>query len=134
MAWNIHNEDFIQNINQISLLKLRASYGCTGSDNLPSFTYLSYYNGGSYYDDKYGNLVNGLDITGVPNPNIKWESTKQLDLGLEFGLFDSRLTVEIVYFNKKTSDIILFVPVTGETGSANWSTNVADVSNKGWNL
>ena len=134
LAWNIHHEDFMKDIEQVSRLKLRASYGRTGSDNLPSFTYLPYYNSGSYYDNNLGLGVNGLDIAGVPNPDIRWESTDQLDLGLEFGLFDSRLTAEIVYFEKNTSDIILYVPVTGETGSSSWSTNVADVSNKGWEV
>lgn len=133
VAWNMHNENFIKAIPKINQLKLRASLGKTGQDNLPAFTYLAYYqsldNGDSFY-----NGVNGIAISGVPNTGIKWETTNQLDLGLEFGLFDSRLNGEIVYFEKKTSDIILLVPITAETGSSYWQSNIADVSNKGWEI
>ena len=133
LAWNVHNENFLSDNEIISQLKLRASLGRTGSDNLPAFSYLVNYkslNGtDSYYDD-----VNGIAVDGVPNLDIKWEQTDQLDLGLEFGLFNNRLNAEVVYFEKKTSGIILFVPVPAETGFANWNTNIADVSNTGWEI
>jgi TonB-linked SusC/RagA family outer membrane protein len=133
IAWNMHNERFLKGNPIINQLKLRASIGRTGQDNLPSFTYLAYYqsldNGDSFY-----NGVNGIAVPGVPNTDIKWETTDQLDLGVEFGLFNYRLTGEIVYFEKKTSDIILLVPIPAETGSSSWRANVADVSNTGWEI
>lgn len=127
LAWNVHNEDFLKENPVIDQLKLRASMGRVGSDNLDSFTYLAYYQSGSRYDGK-----SGLTVTGVPNTGIRWEATDQLDLGLEFSLFNSRLTGEIVYYEKNTSDIILNSPIPSETGSQSWNTNIADVSNKGW--
>ncbi|WP_163410261.1 SusC/RagA family TonB-linked outer membrane protein [Flavobacterium ajazii] len=131
LAWNMHNEDFMKEVSFINQLKVRASMGRTGSDNLPSFTYLAYYqsleNGDSVYDG-----VNGIAVTGVPNSSIRWEQTDQLDLGLDFSLFNNRVTGEAVYFEKNTSGIILFAPLPYETGSVSWNTNVADVSNKGW--
>ncbi|HYQ57496.1 MAG TPA: TonB-dependent receptor, partial [Draconibacterium sp.] len=131
LAWNMHNEAFLKDNALIDQLKLRASLGRTGQDNLPAFSYLAYYksldNGDSFY-----NGVNGIAVAGVPNAGIKWETTDQLDLGVEFGLFDYRLTGEIVYFEKNTSDIILLVPIAAETGSSAWQGNIADVSNKGW--
>jgi len=130
LAWNVHNETFF-NSELIDQLKLRASLGRTGSDNLASFSYLAYMsslaNNASVYAD-----VNGIAVTGLPNPDIKWESTDQLDLGLEFAMFDNRLFGEIIYFEKNTSDIILFTPIPSETGFAAYNANVADVSNKGW--
>ncbi|MBD0833384.1 SusC/RagA family TonB-linked outer membrane protein [Aestuariibaculum sediminum] len=130
LAWNVHNESFF-NVESINQLKLRASMGRVGSDNLPSFTYLAYYqsleNNDSFYDGQ-----NGIAVTGVPNTGIRWEETDQLDLGLEFGLFGSRLNGEIVYYEKNTSGIILFTQIPSETGATSWDTNVADVSNKGW--
>lgn len=130
VAWNVHNEEFLKDNPFISKLKLRASLGRTGSDNLPSFSYLAYYqsleNGDSFY-----NGINGIAISGVPNKDIRWETTDQLDLGAELGLFDSRLNAEVVYFEKKTSGIIIFVPIPAETGFSSWSDNIADVSNKG---
>ncbi len=131
LAWNMHNEAFMEKLDFITLLKLRASLGVTGSDNLPSFSYLSYYksldNNYTYYDG-----TNGIVVSGVPNTRIRWEETKQLDIGLNFGLFDNRLTGEIVYFEKNTSGIILNVPITYQTGAKSWNQNVADVSSKGW--
>ncbi|WP_282135767.1 SusC/RagA family TonB-linked outer membrane protein [Seonamhaeicola maritimus] len=130
LGWNVHNEDFFNEESFISQLKLRASLGRTGSDNLPAFSYLPYYNAlgqGSFY-----NGVNGIAVSNLPNPSVKWESTDQLDLGLEFGLFDGRLNGEVVYFEKNTSDLILFTPVPSETGFQDFNSNVADVSNKGW--
>lgn len=133
LAWNMHNEDFIKNKPLINQLKLRASYGRTGSDNLPSFSYLAYYqaleNGDSMYDG-----INGIAVTGVPNSKIRWEETDQLDLGLDFAFFNYRVTGEVGYFQKKSSGIILFTPLPYETGSVSWNTNIADLSNKGWEL
>lgn len=131
LAWNIHNESFFKEIKAVNQLKIRASMGRTGSDNLPSFTYLAYYksleNNYSFYDGK-----NGIAVTGVPNSKIRWEQTDQLDLGLDFSLFNYRVTGELVYFKKNTSGIILLTPLPSETGASNWNTNVADVSNRGW--
>ena len=131
LAWNVHNEQFLKESDVLNLLKLRASFGQTGLDNLPTFTYLANYqslsNGDSFYDG-----INGISINGVPNSAIRWEKTNQLDLGLEFGLFKNRLFGEIVYFEKKTSDIILIAPIPAQTGFSNWNANIADVTNKGW--
>lgn len=131
LAWNVHNESFLKNITAINQLKLRASIGRTGLDNLPSFTYLAYYksldNNDSYYDG-----INGIAVTGVPNTKIRWEQTDQLDLGVDFSLFNYRVTGEVVYYKKNTSGIILLTPLASETGSLNWNTNVADLSNRGW--
>ncbi|WP_157487259.1 SusC/RagA family TonB-linked outer membrane protein, partial [Gelidibacter algens] len=129
LAWNVHNEGFFKNQNIIELLKIRTSLGKTGSDNLDSFSYLAYYNTGTFYA---GNA--GITVDRIPNANIRWEETNQFDIGLEFGLFNNRLNGEVVYFKKNTSDIILKVPVPAETGSAFWDSNVADVSNKGWEI
>ncbi|MBO9585320.1 MAG: TonB-dependent receptor [Flavobacterium sp.] len=131
LAWNMHNEDFLKEVSFINQLKLRASLGRTGSDNLPSFTYLAYYkslaNGDSLYDGQ-----NGITVTGVPNSKIKWEETDQLDLGIDLSMFNNCVTAELGYFQKNTSGIILFTPLPYETGSISWNTNVADVSNRGW--
>lgn len=129
LAWNVHNEDFLKDQKIIDLLKIRTSIGKTGSDNLNSFSYLAYYNTGTFYA---GNP--GITVDGIPNENIRWEETNQFDIGLEFGLFNNRLNGEVVYFEKNTSDIILNVPVPAETGSGFWDSNVADVSNKGWEI
>ncbi|MDO5979680.1 SusC/RagA family TonB-linked outer membrane protein [Flavivirga spongiicola] len=133
-AWNVHNEEFFNNdSNVISNLKLRATLGRTGVDNLPAFSfepkYLTLGNGDSFY-----NGVNGIAVPDVPNQAIKWESTDQLDLGVEFGLFNGRLNGEVVYFEKNTSGLILQTPIAAETGDSEWSANIADVTNTGWEI
>ncbi|MBD0825479.1 SusC/RagA family TonB-linked outer membrane protein [Aestuariibaculum marinum] len=129
IAWNMHNEEFLKENATINQLKLRASMGKVGSDNLPSFTYLAYYQAGELYDGQ-----NGLAVTGVPNQGIRWEETEQLDLGLEFALFNSRLRGELVYYEKNTNGIILPTPLAYETGFTTWENNIADVTNDGWEL
>lgn len=131
LAWNLHNESFLENNKTISQLKLRASLGRTGSDNSGDFSFLPRFGALANGDSKYNN-INGITITGLPNNQIKWSETDQFDLGLEFGLFNNRLNAEVVYFDKKTSDIILFIPVPSETGFLNFDANTANVSNNGW--
>ncbi len=133
LAWNMHHEDFLSDSEVVNKLKLRASLGRTGSDNLPSFSYLAYYQSQENSYSKYDG-VNGIVVTGVPNTGIKWETTDQLDLGLEFGLFNNRFYGELVYFEKNTSDIILAVAIPAQTGSSRWQDNIAEVSNKGWEV
>ncbi len=133
LAWNVHNENFLNNNDFISQLKLRASLGRTGSDNLPAFSYLVNYKSLSGTDSYYDG-INGIAVDGVPNLDIRWEQTDQLDLGLELGLFNGRFNAQVVYFKKETSDIILLVPVASQTGYSSWNANIADVSNKGWEL
>ncbi len=133
LAWNAHNEEFLKNSTFLNQLKLRVSLGRTGSDNLPAFSYLAYYRALGNQDSRYDN-INGIVVEGVPNTAIRWEQTDQLDLGLEFGLFNNRLYGEIVYFEKNTSDIILMAPIPAQTGSSRWNANIADVTNKGWEI
>ncbi len=130
LAWNVHNENFFAENSPISQLKLRASFGRTGNDNLPAFAFLPFYT--ALGNDNFYDGNSGIAIQNLPNSNIKWETTDQLDLGLEFGLFNNRLNAEVVYFEKNTSDLILFSPVPAETGFQEFVSNIADVSNKGW--
>ncbi|RKR05096.1 TonB-linked SusC/RagA family outer membrane protein [Flavobacterium sp. 90] len=132
LAWNVHNEAFFKS-KVINQLKLRASLGRTGSDNLASFSYLAYLNSLAGGNSIYAN-VNGIVVNSIPNNNIKWEETNQLDFGLEFGLFNNRLNGEVGYFKKKTNGIILYTPVPSETGTSRYNSNIADVSNKGWEI
>ncbi|MBK0368699.1 SusC/RagA family TonB-linked outer membrane protein [Flavobacterium agrisoli] len=132
LAWNVHNEEFFKS-NVINQLKLRASIGKTGSDNLSSFSYLAYMNSLAGGESIYAN-INGIVVNSIPNNDIRWEETNQIDFGLEFGLFNNRLNGEIGYFEKKTNGIILYTPVPSETGTSSYNSNIADVSNKGWEI
>lgn len=130
LAWNIHNEDFLKDNSIINQLKLRTSFGRVGSDNVPDFTYLPLYTSLDN-NDSYYNGSNGIVVNGVINRDIRWEETDQLDVALEFGLFNGRLNGEVNYFDKQTSGIILLVPAASQLGETVFDANVADVSNKG---
>ncbi|MAZ28705.1 MAG: hypothetical protein CL868_16710 [Cytophagaceae bacterium] len=132
LAWNIHNEDFFDS-STINQLKIRTSLGRTGNDNLASFTYLAYMSSLASQLSFYGNN-NGIVITGLPNSDIRWEETDQLDIGAEFSLLNSRINGEIVYYEKNTSGIILYSPLPSESGFGSFNANVADVSNNGWEI
>ncbi len=135
LAWNMHNENFLKDNKTISSMKLRATAGRTGNDNLPAFLFtpVSAVEGGYGAPTLYNGL-NGFRLQGVSNNGIRWEETDQIDLGIELGLFNNRLNAEIVWFNKKTSDLILLTPISAQTGFANYYSNIADVTNKGWEI
>lgn len=127
LAWRISNEDFLNDIEFINNLKLRASYGRTGSANFSDFQYATFFSAGSFYHNH-----NGVVSNTIPNPNIKWETTDQLDIGLDFVLFDKRISGTIEYFNKKTSDQILKRDVILETGGTSQFDNIGDFLNRGF--
>ncbi|HVV03307.1 MAG TPA: TonB-dependent receptor [Puia sp.] len=114
-AWNISDEDFMKGIHQISYLKLRASYGIVGNANFPAGSYYDAYNQG-------GNPYNGLPTiyyNAVGNPDLRWETLHNVDAAAEFGLFNNRLTGEVAYYHKTTTNILLNPGVSPSIGIPN---------------
>ena len=104
-GWRISEEDFMKNMDIISNLKLRGSWGKTGNDRVGAFQYLANmeFGGGT----SIGNSFNkGIQITGVANPNITWETATTTDIGFDLGIFDNKVTFEADYFKKRTEDIL----------------------------
>ncbi|MCO4294214.1 TonB-dependent receptor [Solitalea sp. MAHUQ-68] len=126
LAWRISEENFLKKYDFINDAKLRISAGRTGSANFGDFLYSTFFTTGSFY-----NGVNGVIPNTVPNPSIRWETTNQLDAGLDFSLFQNKLRGSVTYYYKLTKDLILGVDVPYETGAANQLTNIGDVLNKG---
>lgn len=126
-GWILSEENFLKGSKTISFLKLRGSYGLSGSDNgfgdFPSL--------GLWGAAKYNNL-SGLVPTQLANPELKWEKSEQTDIGIDFGLFGNRLTGEIDYYVRNTKDLIYAVPVVGTTGFSSQLTNVGSMQNKGF--
>jgi outer membrane receptor protein involved in Fe transport len=132
----VSQEKFMQNISWLNKLKLRASWGKLGNDKIP-------------YWDRFARVEsNILAIFGINddpntgasfgingNPDLKWEVTTQTDIGLEFGMFDSRLTAEFDYYNKKTDDILILLSVPGYYGNGSGAKvrfNAASAVNRGF--
>ncbi len=127
-GWNIANESFLSDVRQISQLKLRGSVGTSGNDRIGSFLYLSTYNVGTY-----GN--NSASFPATPaNPELKWESNLNWNIGLDFGFFQNRLTGSVEYYNKQTNDLLFPVALSYTSGFTSQTQNIGKMENKGVEL
>lgn len=132
LAWRITEESFMKPLTFLSNMKLRASYGLTGNDAIPNFRSISAT--GSYTGIFDGNRYNGIGRGRIPNPDLKWEKTRQFDVGLDMGFFNSRLNVSVDYYSKKTEDLLLDAPVTATSGYTTVMKNIGNLRNRGWEL
>ena len=127
LAWRISRENFLKDIEFINDIKLRTSYGKTGSANFSDFQYATFFSSGSFYNNN-----NGVVSNTIPNPDIKWETTNQLDIAVDYSLLDRRINGSLGYFHKKTTDQILYRDVILETGGRSQYSNIGDFQNKGF--
>ncbi len=133
LAWRVSNESFFKPItNIISDFKFRASWGRLGNSAIGDYEWQSLVNLGLNYS--FGGIVSqGGAPVNIANKDIKWETTDQLNIGADFGFFKDKLSFKIDYFDKKTSGILLNVPIPLATGATNAPRlNVGVISNKGW--
>lgn len=127
-GWILTQEDFLAGKSTVSFLKFRASYGFTGNAGIPNYRYLAQYSGVAYGGES------GLVPSQIPNPELRWEKTGQFDIGFDFGFFNDRLTGEIDYYNKQTTDLLLNTPVPSTSGFTTQFRNVGSLENKGFEL
>ena len=136
-GWTVSNEPFMQGVKQalnLSFLKLRASWGVNGNVNaLGAYQYAS-----SLETNKnYGYNLNGTFLVGVrpskvlPNPNIKWETSRQVDVGLDLRMFSERLTFSVDWYNKNTHDLLTSTTAPANTGAETVYVNAGLVNNHG---
>ncbi len=128
-GWNFSDEAFMDNFGWLSLGKLRASYGTTGNDGIGNFRYVGAWDGGANYLDNPA-----FAPTQIANPDLKWENTTTMDVGMELSLFESRLNLNVGYFNKTTSDLLFFAPLPQSTGFNGVWDNIGDIENKGFEV
>ncbi|OAV67256.1 Outer membrane receptor for ferrienterochelin and colicins [Bacteroidales bacterium Barb6XT] len=131
-AWSLSHEDFMDDVKWVRDVKLRAGYGVTGNqDGLQPYKSLKLYEAaGLYYDN--GGLPMAFKLSHNANPNLKWESTSMLNVGLDFSLFDGRLGGSIEWYDKETSDMLYSYKVPTPTYIYDrLQANVGDMSNKG---
>lgn len=135
LGWRLSEENFMKKLDFLSNLKLRASWGQLGNQNIggnyPYLSTVSLSNMGYVFG---GNIVNGAAITTMPNSTITWETSESLNFGLDFGFFNNRLSGSFEYYIRNTKDILLQLPIPGNIGlSANYQ-NAGTVRNQGWDL
>lgn len=140
VGWNLNNEKFFQQFKKISLLKLRLSAGTTGNQSIPPYQSLSQL---AYFRYNFSNTtVSGYAPNTVPNPNLGWEKTFQVDGGIDLGLFKNRISIIADYYYKRTTDLLLTRTVAGTSGLSNFYggqasvvyQNIGEVSNQGIEL
>jgi TonB-dependent starch-binding outer membrane protein SusC len=132
LGWVVSNENFMQNNNFINYLKLRASYGVTGSTELGTYQSLATIAGGTVLLN--GERQNTSVVTRLPNPGLEWEKTSQINAGLNLTLWDQRISLEADYYYKLTTDLLLGRPVPHSTGFTSVIDNIGSVSNRGVDL
>ncbi len=136
IGWVVTKEDFWR-FKEISFLKLRASYGINGNDRIGNLGYASVIGyTGDYQFGKPGSQIiyPGLSSLYLDNPNLKWEESKQLDIGLEIGLLNDNLTLELDYYRKTTSDLLMNASTAIYIGNKPPIANVGEVVNQGVEL
>ncbi|TZF82278.1 TonB-dependent receptor [Pedobacter sp. BS3] len=131
VSWKIKQENFLKNVTLVDDLKLRASYGAIGNQPNDNYLYLSTYAAGR--DAVFnGQRVTSLQPSRSPNPSLQWESARQTDIGLDFGLLHSRLTGSIDYYNRKTFNLLYSVPQPLSSGFGARTENVGSMRNAGF--
>ena len=130
LGWIMSEEDFLKDSNWLSFLKLKASYGVTGNSNIPNYEHIGQYalstNSSEYY--------NSLPIRypkRFENPDLKWETTKSYDFGLEARFFEGRISTEMAYYFKKSEDVFVNVSITATSGYGSQWQNIATIENEG---
>ena len=132
-AWRVSEEGFLEDIDFLSNLKMRFSYGLTGNNRVGDFAYLPSLN--LPLDTKYSfnneSPSNGIIPTEMGNENLKWETTSQIDLGVDLGLFDNRIDLTVDLYKKITSDLLLYADLPYISGFTNVFNNIGKISNTG---
>lgn len=130
-SWIFTQENFMKDQHVLSFGKLRSSYGITGNDQIPDYQYYSLYAvAGNNYS--YGGSP-VLYPTNVANPDLKWETTKKLDVALELGFIHDRILLKADYYRNRTSNPLNYIPLPSQTGTTSYLGNLdATIQNKGW--
>ncbi|GAA4803746.1 TonB-dependent receptor [Olivibacter ginsenosidimutans] len=132
VAWKLKNESWLRDIQKISDAKLRVSYGLSGNQEIDNYRYvagmssLNYVLGGTLFTGNAPNII--------PNPDLRWEKNAQLDLGVDLGFFDNRLSFTGDYYHKTTSNLLFDVGVPTNSGFSTMLQNIGKVENHGVEL
>ncbi len=128
VGWLISEEDFIKNtIPVLSSLKLRASHGSTGNDQIGNFDPRGLFGAGLNY-----NGVSGMAPSSLENPSLRWEKSITTDIGLDFGLWNDRVSGTVDWFNRLNKDLLLSQSVPNTAGYDNITRNTGELYNRGW--
>ena len=128
-GWRLSNESFLVDVHAVNDLKLRLSWGNTGSTNISDFLYRQFFVRQS--NNLWGGQPSVVLESTLPNPNVKWEKTQEYNAGLDFSLFSNRLTGSLDIYNRYTEGALSPAPAPLESGFKNFYANLIDISNRG---
>lgn len=129
-AWRVSEESFMENVQSVSNLKLRLSYGKTGNEGIPAYSYFAGMEN-TYYTSN-NSVMFGMSPASRENPDLQWETTSQYNAGIDFGLFKNRLNVNVDYYLKETRDMLLRAPVSAQSGYFDQWLNIGAIDNSGF--
>jgi TonB-linked SusC/RagA family outer membrane protein len=133
-GWRMDREEFMKSLDVVDRLKLRASWGKTGNNNIPDYRAIPTMGNTFYYYGTDKIKTTGMYIDRIANPNLGWEKTSAADIGLDIGLWSNRLSLTVDFYNNQTSDLLLDVPIPAITGFTTELQNIGQVENRGWEL
>jgi TonB-linked SusC/RagA family outer membrane protein len=125
-AWNAKEEAFLKNARNISDLRFRVSYGQTGNDQIGNNLFSALYSPARVYGNQ-----GALNPSQLPNPDLTWETREELNLGVDFAMFDNRLSLTVDAYSRKNKDLLLSRPLYSTTGFSSITQNFGTVENKG---
>lgn len=125
-GWILSDESFLEPAKRLSFLKLRASYGLTGNSEIGNYEALGLFQGVNYPG------YSGLLPSQLKSPDLRWESTAQIDIGLDFAFFNDRISAQLDYYHKNTNDLLLRRSLPATSGYTSVTKNVGSLRNYGW--
>ncbi len=130
VSWVVSEENFFPALNNIDIVKLRGSWGVNGNERIGNYQFISTIDRSRGYIFQGGRLI-GASPSYIENPDIRWEESEQLDVAMEFGAFENRLTGSFGYYNKTTKGLLERIPIPGHIGNTPPVDNVGSVQNRG---
>ena len=135
LGYRLSEEDFLQPVDFVNNLKVRFGWGQIGNAQIPNNAVFNTFTAGNpaVFNDE---LVPGLTPSRIPNPDLTWETTEQINMGIDFGLFNGKVFGSIDYYNKKTKDLLFQQPVPLQTGFSTQWVNLpnSEITNRGFEL
>ena len=126
IAWRMNEEDFMKDIKEITEIKVRASIGRTGMQNIGNYVAQGTYITGANYNGQ-----SGVRIGGISSPDLSWETTDQYDAGFDIRLFENRFNFSADYYLKNTHGLLFSMPLPQYTGFGSYWTNLGEIENRG---
>jgi TonB-dependent starch-binding outer membrane protein SusC len=125
-GWVVSDEAFMADLPAVSFMKIRGSWGIIGNNNLGNYTSYALIN--NTVNGVFGNTVaTGAAVSSLANPNLGWETTTQLDLGLDLNLFNNRVNFAYDYYTKNTTNLLYAVQIAQESGFGNFNDNIGEI-------